>query len=467
MKHRDDLDRLLTVWLDDPYTPPAPHYLDQVLERTRRTRQRPAWTNLERWLPMADKIARPASGPQRMAWILLIALLVVAVAAAAVFVGSRIIKSTAPDNGLNGTVEIPRGGAAVLAFGSLASGPSGQATGDIFTVRADGTDMRQLTTGPGMETYPTWSPDGTRIAYRLWEGGTESILVMDAGGGNRATLATDAQFTQDCVKGLVWSPDGTNVLFATSAVCPSQFDLFVVAADASSPATKLLAPGVNSTNGAWSPDGKQIALLGTEGAGTIGVYVVDVGPGSPVSGGLRARRIAPGPSGPLGDVNYGPQWSPDGTELAVVNETRGVTVMKADGSSPRVVAEKADYPTWSPDGRELAFVRAVDPSEYFQGRPCTVRTWIVKADGTNERQLNELGDGCGFPRVWSPDGTRLASMLLVATPADPTINFHVGIVTIDGSVPPVILPDGTSGSWQPVAAPLPAAPSFTSVSPSP
>ncbi len=58
MTHRDDLDRMLSVWLDDPYTPPAPHYLGQVLERTRRTRQRPAWANFERWLPMAEKISR-------------------------------------------------------------------------------------------------------------------------------------------------------------------------------------------------------------------------------------------------------------------------------------------------------------------------------------------------------------------------------------------------------------------------
>ena len=40
MTHRDDLDRLLMAWVDDPYSPPAPHYLSQVLERTRRTRQR-------------------------------------------------------------------------------------------------------------------------------------------------------------------------------------------------------------------------------------------------------------------------------------------------------------------------------------------------------------------------------------------------------------------------------------------
>ena len=88
MTHRDDLDLMLSAWLDDPYTPPAPEYLGQVLERTRRTRQRPAWASLERWLPMADKIlAQPASPPARTARLLLVALLVLALAVAAAVVG--------------------------------------------------------------------------------------------------------------------------------------------------------------------------------------------------------------------------------------------------------------------------------------------------------------------------------------------------------------------------------------------
>jgi len=142
-------------------------------------------------------------------------------------------------------------------------------------------------------------------------------------------------------------------------------------------------------------------------------------------------------------------------------------IVQADGSGQRLLAEDAAAnPAWSPDGKQLAFHRFVDPSEYFNGRPCTVRTWIVDADGSDEHRLDELGDGCGLPPLWSPDGTRLASVLIASTPDDPELKFHLGIVMVDGSSPPLILADAY-GSWQPVAAPLPPAPSFAVNSPAP
>ena len=73
MTQRRDVDRLLSTWSEDAYSPPAPAYLTKVLERTRRTRQRRAWASLERWLPMCrhDRSAGRARA-LRLAWILLI-----------------------------------------------------------------------------------------------------------------------------------------------------------------------------------------------------------------------------------------------------------------------------------------------------------------------------------------------------------------------------------------------------------
>jgi len=138
MTSHDDFDRELSAWLDDAHLPHSPRNLGMVLERTRHMRQRPAWSSLERWLPMAVITARPALAlPLRMAWLLLITLLVLAIAAGGLIAGSKLLNATAP---------MPMGGAAILAFDSL--------DGDLYTIRADGTDRRQLTSGPGRHERP-------------------------------------------------------------------------------------------------------------------------------------------------------------------------------------------------------------------------------------------------------------------------------------------------------------------------
>ena len=72
-----------------------------------------------------------------------------------------------------------------------------------------------------------------------------------------------------------------------------------------------------------------------------------------------------------------PGWSPDGSKLAFTSEAGDVVVIGADGSGSRVLAAIGGNPRWSPDGRRIAFYRTVDPSEYFNDRPCTARIWVI------------------------------------------------------------------------------------------
>ncbi len=216
----------------------------------------------------------------------------------------------------------------------------------------------------------------------------------------------------------------------------------------------------------FSADGARIAFLGSERGGASGLYVAEVGSAGAGAGGLQARRIGPDLEGSPGEQWFRPQWSPDGTELAVAvgpfGQTGDIVVVKVDGPEQRVLAtDQATNPTWSPDGKHVAFHRIVDPSEYFAGRPCTMRIWVMNADGTGERRLDPLVDGCVLPPIWSPDGTRLLSLVI----ADAT--FHVGVFTVDGNDPPVVFLESYGASWQPVAAPLPQAPSFPAASPTP
>ena len=462
MTHHDDLDRMLTRWTDDPGFVPAPPYLGAVLERTRHTRQRKAWASLERWLPMATKISgQTAAPPMRMAWLLIVGLLLVALVATLAIVGSRFLRQPA---------EIPQGGSAVYVYSGWL-GDASQTGGDIFTIRADGTDMRQLTSGPGIRSGPVFSPDGSRIAYRSWINGTDSVVVGDAA-GHAVTVATSPATESSCgLGGLAWAPDGRSLIFPANAFCDGGNTLYIVPADGSSPAARLVAGTTHGLGATWSPDAKRIAFVGSEDGVTLGTYVADVGTDGGRSGALAARRVGPGPMGDLTKVRSGPRWSPDSTELLTTNDKGNVVIYEADGSGQRVVGHEATAqeigeappwgpawsPVWSPDGKRIAYDRVVAPAERFNDRGCSARAWVVNADGTGERRLDPLADQCDSPMTWSPDGTRLAMLLVDTKAADPNHAFHLSMVTVDGSAPIVTLDDSTGGTWQPVVAPLPPA----------
>ena len=213
MTEHDDLDRLLSAWLDDPYTPPAPRYLTKVLDRTRRTRQRPAWANLERWLPMAEDI-RPDRDRRRCGW-----------------PGSCLSRSSwspsspprrswargSSDGGPGRADPAGRLGRAGLCFASIV-GDCGRHLhrpgGWHGHAPVDQRAWRQERSGVLARRHTHRVP---RLAGR-----EDLIVVMDAGGGNRTILATNSSSASYCTRGgLSWSPDGSSLIFRVSSVCDS------------------------------------------------------------------------------------------------------------------------------------------------------------------------------------------------------------------------------------------------------
>ena len=87
MNGSDSFDRTVSEWLHADAEHRVPDHLDAVLRRTRTERQRPAWSSLERWLPMQTTL-RFTPVP-RVAWLLIVLGLIIALAAAILWVGSR------------------------------------------------------------------------------------------------------------------------------------------------------------------------------------------------------------------------------------------------------------------------------------------------------------------------------------------------------------------------------------------
>jgi Tol biopolymer transport system component len=183
----------------------------------------------------------------------------------------------------------------------------------IYTMRADGSDLRVLTEGEN----PEWAPDGQSIAFHRDAG----IYVMNREGSKQRRLAGPCG-PEPCV--LSWSPDGRRLAFA------QETGIYVVNVDGGRP--RLLA--ARGWGPVWSPAGGKIAFDSSKGLYTMN---------ADGSGLRRLARIASGPA-----------WSPDGGRIAFTVETGpnyGLSVMNSDGSGrKRLVELAAGGAAWSPSG---------------------------------------------------------------------------------------------------------------------
>ena len=58
-------------------------------------------------------------------------------------------------------------------------------------MNADGSDAQQISGDNDDDDTPAWSPDGTKIAFTAYRGGTPDVYVMDANGANQVNLTND------------------------------------------------------------------------------------------------------------------------------------------------------------------------------------------------------------------------------------------------------------------------------------
>lgn len=127
--------------------------------------------------------------------------------------------------------------------------------GDLWLVNRDGGDAHQLTTGVGLESYATFSPDGTQIAFAgEYEGNLDVYVIATTGGiPQRITHHPGPDVP------VGWTPDGKSVIFRSPRTSYAGFfKLFSVPVHGGQP-SELSLP--MAENGSLSPDGKRIAYV--------------------------------------------------------------------------------------------------------------------------------------------------------------------------------------------------------------
>jgi Tol biopolymer transport system component len=235
---------------------------------------------------------------------------------------------------------------------------------DVWTINADGTDLTRLTHSPAFEFDPSWSPDGTQIAYRSDRGDESKIWVMNADGTGQRRLTAGLS--------PAWSPDGSSIAYASPGHDPNPplSGISIMNADGSG------QHRVPNTDGgeypSWSPDGKRIAF-NSNLSGDHVMYIVNVDGSGLVD---------------LSSVGEGWQvdWSPDGGSILFTSHRdhpdnyTDVYAMRPDGSDVKRLTDARAYtPAWSPDGSHIVF--------------CAPGLFVMRADGTGIESLPVEGVG--------------------------------------------------------------------------
>lgn len=258
--------------------------------------------------------------------------------------------------------------------------------------------------GLGFYSFPSWSPDGRKIAYTAYQDGRQDIWMVELNeDGQPQAPPVNITNYPAMDEHPSWSPDGKRLVFHSDRD-EGKRKLFVMDADGSN--LQLLyqhqtREGLReSFHPSWSPREGKIAFVAENN-----IWVIDE------EGKEEPRRITP-----WGHNDY-PSWSPDGNWI-VFSSGGTISMIKADGSGekkkltgPRGIRIDfpgwSGFPSWSPQGERIAFVsnrRKVwkgEEVEYYD-------LWIVKADGTGEAMyLTNDRYRESFP-TWSPRGDKLA-----------------------------------------------------------
>jgi dipeptidyl aminopeptidase/acylaminoacyl peptidase len=406
-----------------------PDYRDDIVRQTAHMRQRPAWMFPERWLPMTSITTRAVAAPP-IRWRI---LGVVALLLLALLVGLATLA------GSQRRVPPP--------FGPAANGRVAyEANGDIFTADPVTGAVTAVVTGAHTDAGPVWSRDGTLLAFKRTDAGSQFSRLFVARSDGSGLVGVTPEPIAD-LSSYTFSPDGTEIaLMSANEASPK---LWIAKADGSG-LRQVDVPVTVVEVSYRPPNGAELIVTGSKPGSTNGIYGYDLRSG--------ALRTIVEPSPGIG-VDY-VRASPDGSRIAysasadvpvepTVGNSYRVHVVGIDGQNDRTLPMPAratfqDAPAWSNDGTRLVVTRGYG----LHNEDMALAVLPADGSGAGVESAHGLTGCCDTIIEWSPDDT---SILVTPENLDGAFTQQLLLDPSSGRTTPAPWTATTPPAWQRVA----------------
>lgn len=272
-----------------------------------------------------------------------------------------------------------------IAFQRSTTSGGGATRTNVFTMRADGTDVFGVThnRAPVLDTAPDWKPDHRRLVFASRRDGTANLWTIGSNGNRLRRLTEGDRLDTDPA----WAPGGDRIAFARTTrpadVGGSRYELFTIHADGSG-LRKLSQGAADARSPDWSPDGRSLVFERSSGGDPPQIWRMR-------SDGTHLKRLTSVANGA-----QAPAWSPDG-RLVAFAAPKGLAfeifVVPAGGGSVRQVTNDRggtfnNDPAWRPDADRIVFSTSHSPpggSNIAEIKPNGKGRDVIKGDPTGRR----------------------------------------------------------------------------------